>query len=173
MPYYDIVFDSCNIDDALSAKLGFSRIGMIPNDIGFADLSKRGASGEKNLIASGPVGNLIGAAGSGVSAIYIPDYQIDKKLIATMADNEAILCVSLSDVMEPYGLKRSQLIFRIGKLFAYAKKEGVDVAFLTLAKARSRMCSYMQIIELAKLIGADEDYARRSVGEINGRLLMQ
>lgn len=170
--YYDIVFDSCNVDEELSARLGFARVGIIPKDIGFAELGKRGAGGEKKVIASGPVGSLISAANSGVAAIYINDAKIDKKLIAAMEDNETVLCISLSGIMELYGLKRSHLLFKACKLFSYAKKEGVDTAFVTLAKSRSGMCSYMQMIELAKLVGASEDYARHSVSEINKRLVV-
>ena len=169
--YYDIVFDSCKVDDDLSARLGFSKIGIIPKDIGFINLETRGPSGEKNVIAAGPVGKLISASNSGIASIYVNNAEIDKKLLASMADNGVVLCIALSDIMEPHGLKRSHLIFKLGRLFAYAKKEGLDVAFVTLARSRSSMCSYMQMIELAKLVGADEDYARKSVSEINKKLM--
>ncbi len=169
--YYDIVFDTCKVDGSLSARLGFSRIWTVPKDIGFTNLESRGPSGDRNVIATGPAGKLISAANGGVAGIYIGSSEIDKKLIASMADNGVVLCIALSDIMEPHGLKRSHLIFKAGKLFAYAKKEGVDVAFVTLAKSRSYMCSYMQMVELAKLIGADEGYARRSIGETNKRLI--
>lgn len=169
--YYDIVFDTCMVDDGLSARLGFSRIGIIPRDIGFADLGAKGLGGDKRVIAGGPGGKLISAANAGVAGIYIGNAEIDRKLLASMADNGVALCIALSDMMEPHGLKRSHLMFRMGKLFAHARKEGVDVAFVTLARSRSSMCSYMQMVELAKLIGADEDYARRSISETNKRLM--
>jgi hypothetical protein len=172
LPYYDIVFETCKVDDSLAARLGFGRILTIPRDIEFIDVGKRGIGNEKRAIASGPVGSLTSAANAGVAAILIGDAQIDKKLITAMADNDTVLCIPLSEIMGLYGLKRSRLMFKMGKLFSYARKEGLDVSFTTLARSNSMMCSYMQMVELAKLLGVGEDYARKSVGEVNKRLVI-
>lgn len=170
MPYYDIVFEGCSADGGTVRKLGFSKIGVIPKDIGFADLSAKG-NNDRNCIVTGPPGKLLSAANGGVAGIYIQDYTIDRKLIQTMADNSCVLCIALADLMPLYGLKRSKLMFRIGKLVSAARKERASVGFLTMAKSDSAMCSYMQIIEIAKLLGADEDYARKSLSVANKSLL--
>ena len=171
MPYYDIVFEGCSADGNAARKLGFAKIGVIPEDISFVELERSGMK-DRGCIVSGPSGSLISAAAGGVAGIYIPDYNIDKRLIRTMADNRTVLCISLSDPMRLYGLRRSRLLFKMGKLFSYAKKEKVPVSFITMARSDSMMCSYMQIIEIAKLVGADEDYARESVGVTNKALLV-
>ncbi len=170
MPYYDIVFEGCSAGDDAARKLGFAKIGVMPKDIQFVDLAHGGMK-DRDCIVTGPQGNLISAASSGVAGIYIPDCNIDKKLIQTMADNGTALCISLSDLMRAYGLRRSRLLFKMGKLFLYAKKEKVPVSFATMAQNDSMMCSYMQIIEIAKLVGADEEYARKSLRETNKALL--
>ncbi len=170
--YYDVVFSSCNIDSDLESRLGFSKIGVIPESIAFVDLQERGVGKERKAIASGPAGKLIQAVNMGVSAVYLKEMEADKKLISSLADNGVALCISLSDIMELYGLRRSHAIFKAGRLLSSARKGGVDVAFVTLARSRSSMCSYMQMVELAKLMGADEGYARKSISEANRRLVV-
>ncbi len=170
MPYYDIVFEECKVDDRLSNMLGF-KVGTIPQNIRFIDLDKQGLSGEKKAIVSGPSGKLISAANSGVSAVCMQNPDIDKDLIAAMADNGTVLCIPLSDMMGLYGLRRSRHIFKTAKLFAYARKNDVEISFVTLARSRSMMCSYMQLLELAKLVGASEEYARKSMKEVNKGLI--
>jgi hypothetical protein len=170
--YYDIVFSSCNIDGSLVSRLGFSKIGVIPDSIAFLDLEKQGVGKERKVIASGPAGKLISAANMGVAAVYLKGMEADKKLMASLADNGVALCISLSDITENDGLRRSHTIFKAGRLLSSARKNGVDIAFVTLARSRSSMCSYMQIVELAKLIGAEESYARKSISEVNGRLVV-
>ena len=173
MPYYDIVFESCEIDDNLAARLGFGKILTIPKDVELIELGKRGIGNDKNVIASGPVGSLVSAANAGAAAVLVGDAEIDKRLIAAMADNDTVLCMPLSDIMGLYGLKRSRLMFKMNRLFTYARKQGVDVSFATLARSNSTMCSYMQIIELARLLGVPEGYARKSISEVNRRFVVK
>jgi hypothetical protein len=171
LPYYDIVFESCTIDKQLEDKLGFGKIGVIPRDIGFAELDKHALGNERKVIATGPAGKLISAVNSGVPAVCIANADVEKDLIAAMSDNGTVLCVPLSEMMGLYGLKRSRLFFKMGKLFTYARKHDVEVSFVTLARSRSMMCSNMQVLELAKLVGATEDYARKSINEVNKGLV--
>jgi len=171
LPYYDIVFEGCNADEKTARKLGFEKIGVIPKDIMLLDLDRKKFGGEKRCIASGSAGNLSSAVSSGVAAVYLKEPIIDKSLIAKMADNSTILCISLSEITSLYGLKRSRTMLKVGRLFLYAKKKDVPVSFITAARSDSLMCSHMQMVELAKLLGADEEYARVSIGETNKMLL--
>lgn len=173
MRYYDIAFDSCNIDASLEKRLGFEKIGVIPKDIGTVSADNRRPERNSRCIAYGSTGNLIGAASGGVAAVYLGEPNIDKKLMAALSENGTTLCLYISDVTSLYGLKRSRLLYKTGKLFAYADKQGIPVSLVTGAKSNSMLCSFMQIIELAKLFGVDESYARKSLGETNRRLLVE
>jgi hypothetical protein len=55
----------------------------------------------------------------------------------------------------------------VSKLFEYAKKSKIDVMFVTLARSNAFLCSCMQLVEIAKLIGAEEEYAKRSISSAN------
>ncbi len=173
MRYYDIVFDSCNVDEKVERKLGFERIGLIPRDVALLDVDRKKPERNSRCIAYGSLGNLLGAANMGVAALRMREPTIDKRLIAAMAENGTALCIPISDITSLYGLKRSRTLYKVGKLFVYAKKAGVDVSLVTAAEDDSMLCSYMQIIEVAKLFGAQEADARRSMSEVNKRLLVE
>ena len=51
----------------------------------------------------------------------------------------------------------------------YAIKRGIRVAFVSLAGSEEMLCSPVQLIELAKLLGVKEEYARKSVSESRTR----
>ena len=48
---------------------------------------------------------------------------------------------------------------------------GIKVAFVSLAGSEEMLCSPVQLIELVKLLGVKEDYARSSLSETNGVLV--
>ncbi len=173
MHYYDLVFETCDISEHLERKLGFEKIIVANHGIDVVDLDTRNFDGKKNIVGIGKNPNrLSSAVKSGISAVSLAEPTIDKGLIAAMEDNGCILCIGLSDIMSYYGMKRTRLIYKMNKLFEYSRKK-VGVSFVTLAKSNSMMCSYMQMIELAKMIGADESYARKSISEINEKLLVE
>ena len=173
MRYYDIVFDSCNVDEKVERKLGFDKIGVIPRDIEMIDVDRKKPERNCRCIAYGSFGNLLGSVNMGVAALRLQEPTIDKRLIAAMAENGTALCIPISDITSLYGLKRSRTLYKIGKLFAYVKKAGVDVSLITGARSDSMLCSYMQIIEVARLFGADEADTRRSLSEVNRGLLVE
>ena len=59
----------------------------------------------------------------------------------------------------------------MGKLLDYSLGIKLEVCFATFAKSNLNLCSYMQLIELAKLLGADEDYARKSISSVTKSLV--
>ncbi|MCL5115031.1 MAG: hypothetical protein M1528_00630 [Candidatus Marsarchaeota archaeon] len=168
LAYYDLVFGSCDIDSELPGRLGFKKIGIVDEDIQVVDVSGGKKANSTDAIAVGPAGAaLIGEASRGVKSILIKDYSLDNSLVAAIAENNTILVMPVSDLMKVSGIKRSRLMFKMQRLVESAKKHKIQVAFVTMADSRGNMCSYMQLIELSKLIGADGDYARRSVSETN------
>lgn len=117
--------------------------------------------------------NLSSVLNMSPKAVAFPDSKIDKKALEQMRDRGITLCLPTSVITDSYGLQRSRNIYMMGKLFTYARSIKLDAAFVTLAKSNAHLCSYMQLIELAKLVGADEEYARRSIGQINKSLVIE
>ena len=108
---------------------------------------------------------------NGASAVAITDSYIDRKLMDTIKENKCILCMPLGTITASYGVERARNIYRMRKLFADARKRGIEVCFISMAKTPQFLNSYMQLIELAKLLGADERYARYSISEITKALV--
>jgi RNase P/RNase MRP subunit p30 len=101
----------------------------------------------------------------------ISDSRIDRKLLATMKDKGVPLCIGFNRILESQGLRKSSSIYMTSKLANYAIKRGIRVAFVSLASSEEMLCSPVQLIELAKLLGVKEDYARESVSKINEELV--
>lgn len=106
-------------------------------------------------------------------AIVFPDSRINKKAMEQMLSHEILLCLPMSMITSSTGMNRSKSMYMMSRLLDHARSIKLDTAFVTLAKTDSNLCSYMQLIELAKLMGADEAYARRSISEINKSLVIK
>ncbi|MCL5429894.1 MAG: hypothetical protein M1504_00265 [Candidatus Marsarchaeota archaeon] len=173
MDFYDIVSETCAFDESLAKRLGFKKIAVINKDItafghGKQNTGKRNA----NTIAFGKdeqeIANLVRG---GANAVAMTGFHIDKKLMELIRDRNCVLCLPMTAITASYGIERSRNIYRIRKLFSYARSNGIEVSFASMAKTKRYLNSYVQLIELAKLVGADERYARHSIGEINKYLV--
>ncbi len=172
MDYYDIVMDSCSIDEKLSQRLGYKKIFSMGKDIKLANLNDpkvRGASA--GIIMGEDKNKLLTFARGDVKAVIVTDFRIDKKLMAHMAENDIVLCIPVSAITFNYGLSRSRAIYMLNTLFTYARKSDIEVSFITQASSEMYLASEMQLIELAMLVGADEKYARHSISEVNKGLM--
>ncbi len=167
MDFYDIVSATCTFDDAFAKRLGFKKVFIINKDIPAAGHGGENKKGLHGSIAFGKeASQLMSLVKNGASAVAITDSYIDKKLLETMADNKCVLCMPMSIITSSYGIERSRNVYRMSKLFAYARKKGIEVCFVSMAKTPEHMNSYMQLMELAKLVGADEKYAKQEMGRI-------
>ncbi|MGD0729118.1 MAG: hypothetical protein ABR981_03515 [Candidatus Micrarchaeaceae archaeon] len=106
-------------------------------------------------------------------AIVFSDLRINKKAIEQMRDKEIILCIQTSNISNSADLQRSKILYMTSKLFDYARSMKLDISFASFARREHELCSYMQMLELAKLIGANEEYARRSISEVNKSLMIK
>ncbi len=169
MDFYDLVGQDCKVSEQLAMKLGFKKIFVINKEVSAAGA---GVKASEPFIAFGKDKNqLISLIKAGANAAAITDSYIDKKLMDVMKENSCILCIPMSMVTASYGMERSRNIYKIKKLFEYAEKQRIDVAFVSMAKSEHYLNSYMQLIELAKLVGASDHYARISISATNKRLI--
>ena len=169
MEFYDIVSETCAFELQFAERLGFKGIFTIGKEIKAAG-SKGIGNRDIPTIAFGKGEQLFSLVKQGARAVSITDSYIDRKLLEAMKDSDCVLCMAMSSVTASYGIERSRTIYKMSRLFKEARKRGVDVTFVSMAKDRNYMNSYIQLVELAKLIGAEEQYARHSISEVTGAI---
>jgi len=172
LDYYDIAYGSCNVSEALENALGYKRIFLSSKDLKIIDsiYKKEEIEGSISINASDDK-DIFAVIKGNPSAIAFKDLHINKKAMEKMKESEIALCLPMSYITCSYGLQRSRNIYLMSKLFAHARSIKMDASFATLAMNNIHLCSYMQLIELAKLLGASDDYARSSISGINGALV--
>ncbi|MCL4383017.1 MAG: hypothetical protein M1168_03070 [Candidatus Marsarchaeota archaeon] len=159
MDYYDIAADSCNIDATIEKKLGFKKIFKISIDSKNSKIVYQNNFKLKKLIKLNKI-----------SAVICDDYKIDKKLLKLISKNKIILCIPIPNTKQRFNLSRD--LYKISNLFLYSNKNKILATFITFAKSNKYLCSYIQLIEFAKFIGADDQYAKFCLSEIN-KILIQ
>lgn len=154
LEYYDLVFDTAKYDDAFTSALGFAHIFKVKD-------------GDKRIGIGNDPHKLTEALQRGAGVIAITDFSMDKTLLAKIKDNDAVLCIPLSVIEKSAHGSRPSLMYRAAALSRYALSKRIELSIASLADSRRYMLSYMQIIELAKLIGIDREKARECVSEAN------
>jgi len=167
MEYYDVAYETCGTDSKLEKRLGYERIFSSKEAKVVDGNSYKGSEVEDSLFISSPRANIMAALKASPKAVVFPDSRIDRKVIKVVAEREVALCIPIGDLTSSYGLQRSRSLYMTSKLFDYARSKKIDVSFVTLARDRTQLCSYIQLIEMAKLLGASEEYARESISKIN------
>ena len=165
MDFYDLAYADA-IKGASSQLLGFKKLLAVDVDIKAA----RDPAKSSGCIYIGPGEGIERASKAGALAVAPEDYRLEPKAAAQMRDRGTILGISTYPIMSANGIKRSKRIHFAERMFALGEKKGIDVAFITIARSELYLCSAMQLIGLAGLIGADEEQARESVAMVNKRL---
>ncbi len=157
MGYYDLVLKSCRTSGEFAARLGFERLFFVDDKGGALCIGS-----DKQMLLAG--------LQRGADAVAVTDFTIDRKLLARVKEREAMLCMPFCAILEKDAAERARLLYRASALAHYAMSNRIEVALVSLASSSLYMGSYMQLIELAKLIGIKEEYARNSISASNRRL---
>jgi len=174
LDYYDIAYETCDINKSLETRLGYDRIFLSTKDVKILDGTRYKINEvEDSIFINTREENLIGVLNASPKAVVFADMRINKKALEQMKERKVSLCLPISNLTSSYGLQRSRSLYMMGKLFDHAKSIKLEVSFATLAKSNTNLCSYMQLIEVAKLLGADEEYARKSLSKTNKSLVMK
>jgi hypothetical protein len=166
LDFYDLAYAEA-INGVSSQMLGFKKILSVDRDIN----ASRDPAKSSGCIYIGSGEGIERASKAGAKAVAPEDYRLEPKAAAHMLDKGTILCISTYPIMSTSGIKRSKRIHFAGNMLDLCDKKGIDVAFVTIARSSLYLCSAMQLIALAELIGADESQARDSIGRVNMRLL--
>lgn len=151
MRYYDLLFDSCVVNEALEKRLGFERMFLLNKD-------------QKTICVDSNKARLAKAVQMNMPAVAVTDFSIDRDLISRIKENDTILCMPFYPILTRSGLDRSRLLYKAKSFLAYAYNKRIRVSFASLAQSNRFINSKMQLVELAKLIGATEEQARQGVG---------
>ncbi len=150
--------ESCNINDKIEKKLGFKKIYQVVIN-----------SNSKIVYQTNP--KLIKLIKTKqINAVVSTDYNIDKNLFELISKNKIIVCIKIPNTSQKFDLSRN--LYKISKLFSYLNKNKIFATFITLSHSNQYLCSYIQLIEFAKFIGADEQYAKFCLNNIN-KILIQ
>lgn len=147
-------------------RLGFSKVFSAGKDIGMHDADKKAGDCDGCIAYGSNASNMIHMVRSGANAIMLNDFKIEKKLLEIAIENECILLIPFNSIISSYGFERSRNLFKASKLLTYATKKGAKISFISMASSKLGMCSYMQLVELAKMLGASEKEAREGIGKI-------
>ncbi len=168
MQFYDLAHQTA-LHGYIWKKLGFKKIAVAESQV---KISLPGSKGIEGSICVGPAGEQLNAAAKqSPRAIIINDSRIDRRLLDTMKAREVMLCVPFERILSSAGLRKSSSIYMTSRLVQYAIKREIKVAFVSFAGSEETLCSPFQLIELAKLLGVKEDYARNAVCVTNAELI--
>ncbi|MGC8571943.1 MAG: hypothetical protein ACP5RI_03350 [Candidatus Micrarchaeia archaeon] len=162
MDFYDIISDF-NVEEKLEKDLGFKKFLVLGKDIQYSEKFKK----DVDIGISSDVKELKQFVHHGVPAIVIKGSYINKMLLSMMKDNNTIIYLPISDITSVYGIERTKRIYYMKKLFEYARSKDINIGFASFATDSFNLLSVIQLIELAKVIGADERYAKYSISSIS------
>lgn len=157
----------------MESALGYKRIFVANKDVRIVDDNSPKANAENAIFLDSGKGRVFQALSAGASAIAFTDMRINKKALEQMQENDVALCMPISALTSSYGFQRSRSLHMMGMLMQHAIKMEIEVSFVTLASNNANLCSAIQLIEIARLMGCDEEYARKSISGINRSLVME
>ncbi len=168
MKHYDIAFGGFDINGGLAKRLGFERIFRLGSDIPYVDVDSKAVSlkTDRTFMAYGKDKTRLLKEARNGAVLSIADFFIDRKLMAIIKDLGTKLVVPMSDILEASYIERSKRIYRASHFVRFAIKSGMEVYFASMAKSALYLNSRAQLLELAKALTADEDYARRSMSAL-------
>lgn len=170
MEYYDIAAHTCLVDPLLEKRLGFKRILLSGTDLQIEHVDQKVGRFGVQIAYGANKKALFEHSRNGTRALAISDFEIDFKLLESMADNKTILCISLDNIVGLRDAALTRAIYRASKLVHRAKKYRLEISIASMAQTQNYLCSYMQLIELGKLLGLEEQYARHSLSDVNKQL---
>lgn len=154
--------------------MGYKKIFIAGKDVKVVDGSNyRNRDVQGSIFVNNGRQNLFSVLSMSPIAVVFSDLRINKKAMEQMHDKGIALCFPVSMITVPYGLQRSRNMYMAKRLLDHARKVSLDVSVVTLARSASHLCSYMQLVETARLIGMEEKRARESISRVNKSLVVE
>ena len=166
MRFYDLA--DFEPDGQLAKRLGYNRIFRNGDAL---KLSGRPEPNTKTITNSNNQQVLLRSlADRNTIGIAFSDNKPDAKVVVDAAEKgKPIFFISASLLIGNHkDIQKS--LYSIRKLFRVAKKARAKTGILTFARSKEQLLSVMQLIEIAKLIGADETEAKKMISMLGDAL---
>jgi hypothetical protein len=170
LDFYDVAAHECLVDPMMEKRLGFKRILISNSDLKIENVDQKVGKFGVSIAFGSDKKRLYEHARNGTKGLAILDSGIDLKLLGAMAENETILCIPMAPMTTARNYEVSRTIYRNTKLIEKAKKYKIKISLISMAPTSTYLCSSIQLIELGKMMGLDDKYARYSVSTVNGEL---
>ncbi|MGC8586694.1 MAG: hypothetical protein ACP5K9_00150 [Candidatus Micrarchaeia archaeon] len=170
MYFFDFVNSDLGAYAQFTSRLGFRRI-FGPGEIAVArKLEGTGSETPGILVTSDS--RLISKAArlEGIIGVVFEDLAIRKMLMSELRDYDKFLVFSPMQVVLQDRAEATHRIRRARELFRNAEHIGVKTAIASLAQSIYDVYSSAQLAEIAKLIGASEEGAKRMLNEMGEML---
>lgn len=161
LAYFDLT--NMQIDRKMVKILGFKRI-FTTEEICITE----GLNTEKACIVMSGEPGILGRAlhRNNVKGIIIKDNELLKMVVEEVKNAGKLLCFSTHDLTCVDTRMRLRNIHRMRNLIAFATRSKAKIALLTLADDESCLLSSLQMVEVAKFLGATEEHAKSMVSNI-------
>ncbi len=152
LKYYDIAFK-----DAIVDGIGFEKVFAIPDlpAINADSTSKKGSA----AIYYGKGKNLMQHARNAI-AIVPTDFEVSNLLLARLAEHNTILCMPISEILKSNGMQQQYLLHLASIAVKMAKRKKARLSVISFAESRLYVCSPIQLVAMASLLGIKEEDAR-------------
>lgn len=166
MQYYDVA--GFEVSGELASRLGFSRVYLSGRDVQLLEDRMPGAG--KAIVRSSNPGILAKALRSrNTVGIVISGSELLRKVVEEVRINGKLLVFVASELTAASPSDRLRNLQRMRRLLQFATHMRAEAAIISLAGGKEYLMSRMQMVEIARLIGADDGQARRMAGNM-GRL---
>lgn len=159
MRYYDIVAME-GVGEGLSRSLGFERV-FSAKDIRVID---RPSGNSAYLLRSSEPGSIFRALGDrNCLGVIFKDNVPVKKTLEKVASSEKPVVIPITELTCASGASFMRNTYRLRSVLEACEKAGVDAAIVSLASSDSDVLSALQMLELARFIGAGDAKAKAMV----------
>lgn len=164
MAYYDLVKMEA-VERKTASILGYKKI-FLKNEIPIVNGPE---SNGKCIVMNGEPGMLSRALRrSNVIGIIIRDNELIRQAVEEAAENGKLLVFPIRDITCTDTRTRMRNLYRMRGLMAFATHSKAKISLVTLAEDESELLSTIQMLEIAKFLGAKEDHAREMLSNLGG-----
>ena len=147
--FYDIAY--FDVDKGLTKLLGYKKIYRIGKDV---TLNEEGdyIIADAQMLHRFKLSNIIGVRVS----------KVDKASFQKIKENDKLLIIDISNLLSSEDFIREYNTAK--NILRNAIKIGLRVSLASFAKDEAHLVSALQMLEIAKFLGADEDKAKEILG---------
>lgn len=161
MQYCDYVRDSNALDAKTAKLLGFKKVFNSTDGISIITEPQSIGPHETNVIIEGHCGYIAKYINDKrVIGMIIEDFQADRNLIEHARHKEKIIMINAGKITNSNDNYRARNLIRARELVKNALHYKIKIAISSTARNPNEVLSAGQLIELAKILGANEEQSK-------------